>query len=150
MASAGEEIEPAGGLTSVTAAACLNCGATLDGPFCSACGQRVVPPHPTTKELVGDAYDELVGWDGKFARTLRLLLAHPGALTRAVIEGQRNSYVRSVRLYLLCSILYFLVQAGAPLPDAYHRLASLWIAFGFPGFGSVLLIVWLMIAKPSL
>jgi uncharacterized membrane protein len=41
-------------------------------------------------------------------------------------------------------------SAGAPLPDAYHRLARLWIAFGFPGFGSVLLIVWLMIAKPSL
>lgn len=99
------------------ATACLNCGAPVAGSFCSACGQRVVPPHPTTKELVGDAYGELVGWDGKFARTLRLLLAHPGALTRAVIEGRRNSYVRSVRLYLLCSVLYFLVQAGAPLPD---------------------------------
>lgn len=39
--------------------------------------------------------------------------------------------------------------AGAPLPDAYHRLARFWILFGFPGFGSVLLIVWLMIARPS-
>ena len=87
----------------------------------------MVPPHPTTKELVGDAYDELVGWDGKFARTLRLLLAHPGALTRAVIEGRRDSYVRSVRLYLLCSILYFLVQAGAPLPDLS---ASFDVGFG--------------------
>ena len=99
------------------ATTCLNCDASLSGPFCSQCGQRVVPPHPTTKELVGDAYEELVGWDGKFARTLRLLLAHPGALTREVIEGRRNSYIKSVRLYLLCSILYFLVQAGAPLPD---------------------------------
>jgi uncharacterized membrane protein len=40
--------------------------------------------------------------------------------------------------------------AGTPLPPAYHRLFRLWFAFGFPGFGSVLLIVWLMIAKPSL
>ena len=38
--------------------------------------------------------------------------------------------------------------AGVPLPDAYHRLFRLWFAFGLPGFGSVLLIVWLMIAKP--
>jgi uncharacterized membrane protein len=38
---------------------------------------------------------------------------------------------------------------GAPLPDAYHRLARTWIALGFPGFGSVLVIIWLMIAKPS-
>ena len=124
MASAGEEIEPARGLTSVTAAACLNCGAPLNGPFCSACGQRAVPPHPTTKELVGDAYDELVGWDGKFAKTLRLLLVHPGALTRAVIEGQRNSYVRSVRLYLLCSILYFSSRPAHHCLMSVHRSTS--------------------------
>jgi uncharacterized membrane protein len=39
--------------------------------------------------------------------------------------------------------------AGEALPAAYHRLFRLWFAFGFPGFGSVLLILWLMIAKPS-
>ena len=38
---------------------------------------------------------------------------------------------------------------GAPLPARYDRLFRFWFAFGFPGFGSVLLIVWLMIAKPS-
>jgi hypothetical protein len=96
---------------------CLNCGAPLTGAFCAACGQRAVPPHPTAKELVGDAYDELLGWDGKLARTIRLLLTQPGELTRAVIEGQRTRYVRAVRLYLMCSVLFFLVQANAPLPD---------------------------------
>jgi uncharacterized membrane protein len=38
---------------------------------------------------------------------------------------------------------------GAPLPAEYQRLYRLWFLFGFPGFGSVLVIVWLMIAKPS-
>ncbi len=42
------------------------------------------------------------------------------------------------------------VAAQAPLPPAYHRLFRLWFAFGFPGFGAVMLIVWLMIAKPAL
>ena len=41
-------------------------------------------------------------------------------------------------------------SAGKPLPESYHRLFRLWFAFGFPGFGSVMLIIWLMIAKPSL
>jgi uncharacterized membrane protein len=36
-----------------------------------------------------------------------------------------------------------------PLPALYHRLFRLWFAFGIPGFGSVLLIIWLMIAKPD-
>lgn len=38
---------------------------------------------------------------------------------------------------------------GAPLPPAYHRLFGWWFAFGIPGFGSVALILWLMIAKPT-
>lgn len=36
------------------------------------------------------------------------------------------------------------------LPPRYHRLFRTWFWFGFPGFGSVLLIFWLMIAKPSI
>ncbi len=42
------------------------------------------------------------------------------------------------------------VSAGEKLPVAYYRLFWLWFVFGFPGFGSVMLIIWLMIAKPSL
>lgn len=41
-------------------------------------------------------------------------------------------------------------RAGGPLPEAYHRLFRTWFLFGIPGFGSVLAIVWLMIAKPAM
>lgn len=40
--------------------------------------------------------------------------------------------------------------SGRPLPPLYHRLFRLWFAFGFPAFGAVLAIFWLMIAKPQL
>ena len=96
---------------------CLNCGAPLSGAFCSHCGQRALPPHPTTRELAGDAYNELVGWDGKVADTMRLLLRHPGELTRRLLDGQRQRFISPVRLYLTCSVLYFLVVAAAPPPD---------------------------------
>lgn len=39
--------------------------------------------------------------------------------------------------------------AGAALPPEYHKLFRQWFAFGFPAFGAVLAIVWLMIAKPG-
>ena len=39
---------------------------------------------------------------------------------------------------------------GEPLGAEYRRLFRLWFLFGFPGFGSVLAILWLMIAKPAL
>jgi uncharacterized membrane protein len=38
---------------------------------------------------------------------------------------------------------------SVPLPTEYYRLFRIWFVFGFPGFGSVMAIVWLMIAKPS-
>jgi uncharacterized membrane protein len=34
------------------------------------------------------------------------------------------------------------------LPPRYYTLFRRWFAFGFPGFGSVMLILWLMIVKP--
>jgi uncharacterized membrane protein len=40
--------------------------------------------------------------------------------------------------------------AGAPLPDRYRRLYRVWFALGWPAFLSVIGILWLMIAKPSL
>jgi hypothetical protein len=89
----------------------------LSGPFCSACGQRALPPEPTAKELVTEAYSELAGWDGKVARTMTLLLFRPGELTRRVLEGHRTAYIPAVKLYLMCSLVYFVVAAGAPVPD---------------------------------
>ena len=41
------------------------------------------------------------GWDGRFVRTIRLLLTRPGELTRSLLEGQRAQFVSPVRLYLL-------------------------------------------------
>lgn len=34
------------------------------------------------------------------------------------------------------------------LPERYFVLVRRWFAFGFPGFGATMLILWLMIAKP--
>jgi uncharacterized membrane protein len=42
------------------------------------------------------------------------------------------------------------VLGGSRLPTAYYRLFGWWFVFGFPGFGSMMMIIWLMIAQPSL
>ena len=93
---------------------CLNCEAPLNGPFCSNCGQRAVPPNPTVREVAGDAFSELSGWDGKFADTFRTLLRKPGELTKQWIDGRRVSFIAPLRLYLTASLIYFVVAEGAP------------------------------------
>jgi uncharacterized membrane protein len=40
------------------------------------------------------------------------------------------------------------VAESQPLPQRYFALFHRWCMFGIPGFGSVMIILWLMIAKP--
>jgi uncharacterized membrane protein len=39
-------------------------------------------------------------------------------------------------------------EKDQPLPPRYFMLICRWMWFGIPGFGSVMMILWLMIAKP--
>jgi uncharacterized membrane protein len=41
------------------------------------------------------------------------------------------------------------VAKREPLPPRYFTLFRRWFVFGIPGFGSVMIILWLMIAKPQ-
>jgi hypothetical protein len=93
---------------------CLNCRSELQGPFCSVCGQRAIAAYPTIRELIGDAWHELSGYDGRFMRTFRVLLGRPGALTTEMLEGRRVRYVSPIRLYLVASVGYFLCAAAIP------------------------------------
>jgi uncharacterized membrane protein len=40
--------------------------------------------------------------------------------------------------------------AGQALPRSYYRLFYMWFSFGFPAFGAVLAIFWLMITRPTI
>jgi len=40
-------------------------------------------------------------------------------------------------------------EKGQPLPPRYFAIFRRWFLFGIPGFGSVMIILYLMIAKPS-
>jgi hypothetical protein len=103
---------------------CLNCGADLHGRFCGACGQRVVPPHPSVRELAGDAWHELTGYDGRIMATIHGL-ARPGFLTREYIEGRRAHYLSPVRIYLFVSVIYFVIAASVPEDMAIREDGSM-------------------------
>ncbi|MCK1307838.1 DUF2269 domain-containing protein [Bradyrhizobium sp. 45] len=42
------------------------------------------------------------------------------------------------------------VETNAKLPAGYYQLFRWWFAFGFPAFAAVLVIFWLMIARPPI
>jgi len=72
--------------------------------------------HLTEEVLHGVLHFETKGW-----RTLPLLIARPGVLTRRYIDGQRTRYVSPLALFLFTVFLMFFVfsmmQGTAPPPQ---------------------------------
>jgi hypothetical protein len=66
------------------------------------------------REFTHEALHELAHLDGKIFQTARMLLFKPGALTIEFLAGRRARYVSPIRLYLICSLLFFGVLALAP------------------------------------
>jgi hypothetical protein len=110
--------------SSIDAVRCANCGAPLAGPYCSACGQRHhdVPVHHFG-HFLGEALEDLTHADSRLWRTLLALLFRPGFLTREFLDGHRARYLPPVRLYLVLSVLFFLVMALTPQAVTIQRPA---------------------------
>ncbi len=96
------------------AARCLNCGAGLTGKFCAACGQRDDRHVHSLSHFLAEAFEGLTHADSRLWRTLWPLLVRPGFLTREFFAGRRQRYLPPFRLYIVVSLLFFLVLALLP------------------------------------
>jgi len=105
----------------VADASCLNCGSAMEQQFCPACGQAATDPDPTLRELLHELAAEFLLWDGKLLSTFRLLLTAPGELTREYFAGRRVRYISPLKLYLTCSVMFFLLRAVLPEPAVVVR-----------------------------
>jgi hypothetical protein len=96
---------------------CRNCGAALNGPYCSQCGQRDIDYHQSIGTVFRDFLDSFLAFDGKVIQTLKLLLSRPGELTLRFLRGQQIRFLNPIRLYVSVSLVFFLVLHFAK-PDA--------------------------------
>ncbi|MDP9098064.1 MAG: DUF3667 domain-containing protein [Verrucomicrobiota bacterium] len=88
---------------------CENCGAPLTGEFCAQCGQHAIDYRRSIFRVVLDAADSFLNWDTKFLHSMNQLLIWPWQLTNDFNAGRRARYVHPLRLYLIASIVFFLV-----------------------------------------
>lgn len=94
--------------------ACKNCSAATSGNFCQQCGQATHLHVPSAREFLHEFVAHYVALEGKLWKTLALLIARPGFLTREYILGRRARYLEPLRLYLTFSIIFFaVVKFGA-------------------------------------
>ena len=89
--------------------ACRNCQSSLDGEYCSVCGQRNLDLEKPIWTLVGAVIREAFEIDGRAATTVRALFEKPGLLTAEYLAGRRASYSPPLRLYLVFSIVFFVL-----------------------------------------
>jgi hypothetical protein len=88
---------------------CENCGTALAGEFCSQCGQHAIDYRRSLFRVVLDALDSFLNWDTKFLHSLNVLLLRPWRLTNDFNSGRRARYVHPLRIYLIASIIFFLL-----------------------------------------
>ena len=113
---------------------CSNCGTDLVGAYCHACGQkRFVESDRRFGHLLHQFLASATDLDGRFWRTVRALLFHPGLLSREYFDGRRAHWLSPVSLFLAVSVIYFLapIRGGdltlefeQQVPGAIRKLAA--------------------------
>lgn len=88
---------------------CRNCGDPATGAFCPRCGQRKRDIRVSLRTFVADALEDHFSLSRGLLPTLGSLIFRPGFLTREYVEGRIVRYVRPLRLYLLTSVVFFLL-----------------------------------------
>ncbi|NVJ99395.1 MAG: DUF3667 domain-containing protein [Alphaproteobacteria bacterium] len=92
-----------------TGSLCSNCNAPLTGPFCHICGQKDDDLKRPIWTLIREILDDVISTDSRLFKTLILLVLVPGGLTRAFRDGRRARFVPPLRLYLVISIMFFVI-----------------------------------------
>lgn len=110
---AGRSVEPREGETNQHPAVhekttCLNCDTSFASPHCPQCGQKR-DVHRTLTAVGHDIVHGVLHLDGKFWRTLPLLMFKPGKLTRRYIDGERAKFVNPMAMFLFSVFLMFAV-----------------------------------------
>src|SRR5262249_31656393 len=106
---------------------CANCQTPLVGPYCSNCGQRHEPHVHSMREFASETLEGVTHADSRLWRTLWLLISRPGFLTVEFLEGRRARYLPPFRLYLVLSVVLFLVAVSV---SSTHRALFLGVETG--------------------
>jgi hypothetical protein len=88
---------------------CENCGTPVTARYCGACGQKLEAPVHSLWHFMQLAAEDLTHADSRLWRTLAALLFRPGFLTREFLHGRRARYLPPLRLYLVLSVVFFVV-----------------------------------------
>ncbi len=103
--------------------ACANCGTTLTGNFCHACGQSA-HVHRSVGHIFEEFLHGIWHFDSKAWATLPRLVFRPGTLTRDYVYGKRAGFIAPLAMFLFSVFLMFFVFGMIGGPDINRGFKS--------------------------
>ncbi|MBA4011609.1 MAG: hypothetical protein C0481_07055 [Phenylobacterium sp.] len=110
----GAAVEKPTGKAGAHSGHCDDCGAEVTGRFCANCGQPA-HTHRTLLHLGEEILHGVMHFDSRIWRTLPLLVANPGRLTREWVLGKRTRYVSPLAMYLFTVFVMFMILSFMPV-----------------------------------
>lgn len=106
---------------------CRSCGFTFEGIYCNRCGEKVMrPAEKSMRTFLTALVHDITSVDGKFLKTLKLMLKRPGEVSYQYMNGRRIPYYKPVSMFFIANLLYFLFPLvtglNTPLYDQMHSL----------------------------
>ncbi|WP_167605948.1 DUF3667 domain-containing protein [Maribellus sediminis] len=88
---------------------CKNCETEFTGHYCPNCGQAVKEFDKPFSFIFYNFLGDFFAFDTRFFKTLFLLIAKPGFLTKQYFDGKRVRYAPPFRIYIFVSFILFLL-----------------------------------------
>lgn len=100
---------------------CKVCNNAFHGRYCNVCGEKVSEPYERSfLNFLDSLLNAFTFLDGKFIKSLKLLITRPGQLSRNIADGLRVPYMKMVSLFFVANFFYFLF----PVFDTYNSSLS--------------------------
>lgn len=88
---------------------CVTCDNKFKGKFCSHCGEKI--RNHEERSILGFLENLLNAFtflDGKFFKSIKLLITKPGQLSRNIVDGSQVPYMKMLSLFFVANFFYFI------------------------------------------
>jgi predicted RNA-binding Zn-ribbon protein involved in translation (DUF1610 family) len=108
---------------------CPSCADPEIRRYCPTCGEKQISEEDLSlRRFAGEAIHTFTNLESSVFRTFGSLVARPGHLTVEYLDGRRKRYIRPLQLFILCNVLFFILQPyigldllTTPLSTHFHH-----------------------------
>jgi len=96
---------------------CKTCESEFKGRYCNKCGEKVTERYERSiLHFLDNLLNAFTFLDGKFIKSLKLLVLRPGQLSKNISDGRQVPYMKMISLFFVTNFFYFFF----PVFDSYN------------------------------